>query len=151
MNNLRIDSEASFDLIMSTDALFAIFYDEPYLDDSCVPEINSLLQKYPLGLELIEYELIPDDYRAVVTVAPYIEDEFQAEYFLALTQYISCQIKLDGDYVIYRLVKTFTGLPEYGDPKRVTKRINPFGLEYFSFDDDDRSMIYLREFKKVLA
>jgi len=104
-----------------------------------------------LGLELIEYELIPDDYRAVVTVAPYIEDEFQAEYFLALTQYIECQIKLDGDYVIYRLVKTFTGLPEYGDPKRVTKRINPFGLEYFSFEDDDRSMIYLREFKKVLA
>ena len=151
MNDLRVDSKASFDLIMSTDALFAIFYDEPYLDDSCVPEINSIQQKYPLGLELIEYELIPDDYRAVVTVAPYVEDIFRAEYFLALTKYIECQIKLDGDYVIYRLVKTFMGLPEYGAPKRVAKQINSAGLAYFSFEDSDRSMIYLREFKKVLA
>lgn len=151
MSDLRIDSKASFDLVMSTDALFAIFYDEPYLDDSCVPEINSIQQKYPLGLELVEYELIPDDYRAVVTVAPYIEDEFQAESFLKLTKYISCQIKLDGDYVIYRLVNTFTGLPEYGEPKRVAKQISSYGLAYFSFEGSDRSMIYLREFKKVLA
>ncbi len=74
-----------------------------------------------------------------------------AEYFLALTKYVLCQIKLDGDYVIYRLVKTFTGLPEYGEPKRVAKQINSAGLAYFSFEGSDRSMIYLREFKKVLA
>lgn len=151
MSSLQIDNKASFDLVISTDALFAIFFDEPYLDDSCESEIEDLQRKYPLGLELIEYELIPDDYRAVVTVAPYVEDVFQAEYFLALTKYVLCQIKLEGDYVTYRLVKTFTGLPEYGEPKQVMKQISSAGLEYFSFNDGDHSMIYLREFKKVLA
>lgn len=149
MISLQIDYSATEDLIISSDALFAIFFDEPYLDDSCEEEIKALQLKYPLGLELIEYELMPNDYRAIATIAPYKEDLFQAEYYLALTKYITCEIKLDTDYIVYRLVKTFNGLPEYGEPKKVTKRLTSNGLYYFSFNDDDKSMIYLREFKKV--
>lgn len=149
MSNLKINRDAQEDLIMSTDTLFAIFYDEPYLDDSCEEEIKALQSIYPLGLELIEYELIPDDYRAVVTVAPYIEDEFQAESFLKLTNYVTCEIKQENNYVYYRLVKTFTGQPEYGKVVKSIRQINSAGLEYFSFEDNDRTMIYLRDFKKV--
>ena len=46
MSNLKINRDAQEDLIMSTDALFAIFYDEPYLDDSCEEEIKALQSKY---------------------------------------------------------------------------------------------------------
>ena len=41
----------------------------------------------------------------MVTVAPYIEDEFQAESFLKLTKYVTCEIKQENNYVYIDLLK----------------------------------------------
>lgn len=144
MNRQRIDYDNTVEIIMATDTLFAMFYDEPYLDDSCEVEIQKLRAEYPLGLELIEYELIPNDYRAVVKAAPYIVDEFQAEMYLDLTNNVTCEIKIIGQTVSYRLVNN--GIPSkvYTVPIQVSE----YGLTYFSFENSDKSMIYLREFKK---
>ena len=149
MTNYRIDYNASFDIVMSTDALFLVFFDEPCFEEENEQEARDLSAKYPDGLHLIEYELIPDDYRAVVTVAPLIPDEFQGNLEIDLSKYIKCQVALNGNTVQYRIVKNYGLKEELSPVETVELKTNRFGLKYFSFKDSDKSMIYLKDFKQI--
>lgn len=71
---------ASFEVVISTDALFYIFMHEQPLDDEAIIEAEELLGEWPEGLYLYDYELIPDDYRAVATIAPYLTDRQKPNY-----------------------------------------------------------------------
>ena len=148
MSKLKIDYSASVDIILSTDALYMLFFDEQPLDDIST-EINNLQSLYPNGLELCSYELIPDDYRAVVTVAPYIIDDFQADIYLNLTKYITCEAYIEDGIVNFRFVTNRENIINYGEVKQAKLRISEYGFKYFSFNDDDKTMMYLKDFKKA--
>ncbi len=173
-NNLS--TSASFDIVISTDALFYLFFDEPCLDDESIIEAKELSDKYPEGLELLEYELIPDDYRAVATIAiglqappgnivpgpakkliPRIEldplDLFKPSHRLYFGQEAAWEISIgDHSSLEWRIAKYQENKWVFGEVQEALIKVTERGLKYFQYGETAKkpgTLLYLKDFSKV--
>lgn len=133
--------------VIATDSFYHIFFGEDLLDDDNLPEVQQFIAKYG-EVDLINFELIPEDYRTIVFFEPcetldlsrWTHKAQAGAYFMYLLRYIS------ETEIEFNFIRQYASKIDLLSMGKAQVKVNKFGLAYFEYSGN---IVYMADFNKI--